>query len=262
MSTDEMNKLFMDVIVKWRSAESQRMIFGVDMPQAQRAFEDLSQSFQTVFSSLPSFSLVEKDEKIKIVIKSSNSEGDASETLTIPANIPSLPKIFKEINITSITLSSGVTEEELKEFFRGISMRADNLEQQGGLKGFLQSHGAAHIKVDQMKFQLLSDEEQIVTGKENIKNIIQAGLNVGKKTSAKATKLQNSTWKDYLAGNLGAQDFKDQNQDLIEKISEDPKKLEKILKRMVTSTKLNEDCNEQQKKFLNNCKNNITRMGK
>ena len=143
---------FSDVVRKWRAAESQRMIYGIHMPHTQRAIEDLLESLQKVFESFPAFSVVRKDQGMEIVVKNDVEGNDAPTSVNVPANLPSLPKIFIDLKINSITLSTGITAKELKEFFTGLSTKIEEIEPHGGLKGFLQKQGVSHIKVDQMKF--------------------------------------------------------------------------------------------------------------
>jgi len=138
-----MTEIFADVIKQWRLADSQRMIFGVDMPQTQKAIEGLTETLEKVLAGIPSFSLVLKDQDMEIVVK-----GGELSLNNIPILLPSLPKIFKELKVDSITLETGVTKEEFNHFFAGISMKLEEIEPQGGLKGYLEKKGVVHLKVD------------------------------------------------------------------------------------------------------------------
>lgn len=229
---------FSDVVRKWRAVDSQRMIFGVDMPQTQRAIDELSQSLQKVLAAFPVFSLAQKDQGIEIVIKNDGTGGDASSLSNIPANLPSLPKTFNELMVNSVTLSAGITETELKEFFKGLSIQKEEIEKQGGLKEFLRRQGVTHIKVNQMKFQLLKDEEQIIISKEGAGKILKDGtVTERQKVADNMPKPHDSVWKDYLDGKLNAEDFKNQHEGFINTLLEKPKQLEKILKRMIAKQK-------------------------
>jgi PAS domain S-box-containing protein len=225
---------FSDVVRKWRAAESQRTIFGIHMPQTQRAIEDLLESLQKVFESLSTFSVVRKDQAMEIVVKSDTEGSDGSSSVSIPANLPSLPKIFTDLKINSVTLNAGITPKELKEFFTGLSAKVEEIDPQGGLKGFLQKQGVSHIKVDQMKFQLLKDEERVTKGIPE--ELLKDGKG-SKKQIADIAKLHDSVWKDYLAGKLDKGEFKNQHQDFITTACEEPKQLEKILKNMIVKQK-------------------------
>lgn len=250
----DLTEQFSDVVKKWRTADSQRMIFGINMPQTQRAIEDLLENFEKVFYAYPIFSLVRKDQTMEIVVKSDMKGKDASSLMNIPVSLPSLPKVFTELNINSITLSKGITVAELKEFFTGLSTKIEEIEPQGGLKGFLQKQGVTHIKVDQMKFQLLKDEEQVTIGKDIIGDLLEGGKGTKKQKTASATKLHDSVWKDYLEGELDKGEFKSQHQDLLTAAFDEPKQLEKILKRMIVKQKKSE-------KFLAQLENKLFEIG-
>ncbi len=226
----DLTQQFVDVITKWRSADSQRMIFGIDMPQTQRAISELTESLQKTLVEFKEFSLVEKNQKMEIVVKN----GDDSTMQHIPINLPALPKVLTDLKINSITLSTGVKEEELKELFNGISMKPEDIEQQGGLKGILQEKGVSSIKVDQMKFQLLKDEEHVTTAQENNVGISKETKKATKKETAEVKKLRDSVWKDYLSEKLTQKDFKEKHEDFLVRTLEEPKLLEKTLKRMIS----------------------------
>jgi len=223
-----MTEIFADVIKQWRLADSQRMIFGVDMPQTQNAIESLTKVLEKVLVGIPSFSLVLKDQNMEIVVK-----GDKSLLNTIPILLPSLPKIFKELKVDSISLSAGITKEDLTHFFAGISMKLEDIEPLGGLKGYLEKKGVMHLKVDQMKFQLLRDDEHVTFGAEDGKG----GKDIKAKKSSALSKASETLMSEFLSGSLKRKDLNDEQEDLVESASQQPKQLEKLLKRMVKKTK-------------------------
>ena len=231
------NEIFSDVIKKWRSADSQRMIFGINMPQTQGAIEELLEVLEKVFYIYPTFLLVQKDHVMEVVIKN-DVPGEKAPSLThIPVNLPSLPKIFVGLMINSITISKGITFTELKEFFTALSAKVEEIEEQGGLKGFLEKHDVSHIKVDQMKFQLLTDDEHVTTNPASAGGKSKGAKGAKNQSEVSSSKLHNSVWKDYLAGELDKGDFKNEYQEIIDTASADPKQLEKILKRIVPKQK-------------------------
>ncbi len=237
MPPNEITELFSDVIRKWRTADSQRTIFGVDMLQTQNALNELCESLQKIFGVFQSFSIVKKDQAMEIVVKTDESAGGASAITNIPANLPTMPKIFEQLKVNSLSLGNGLNAAELKALFTGISMKVEEIDQQGGLKGFLKTHGVTHIAVDQMKFKLLEDVDE-----EGSDTPTGGGSSKTKKKKASGlTKLRDSAWKDYLDGTLNNKDFKDQHKDLIEAASENPKQIEKILKHLITKQKKSEE---------------------
>ena len=122
-----MTEIFSDVIKQWRLTDSQRMIFGVDTPQTQNAIEGLSKILDKVLTEIPSFSIVLKGQDMEIIVKNDQAKDDKSTMTNIPIQLPSLPKVFKELMVDSITLDTGVTNEELKHFFTGISMKIEDI---------------------------------------------------------------------------------------------------------------------------------------
>lgn len=229
MPGSDFTEIFSDVIRKWRTADSQRMIFGVKMPQTKQAIEKLSESLKEVLDIFSSFSLVKKDQAMEIVVKTEGSGKDPSAMASIPANLPSLPKIFKQLQIDSISLNQGITELELMELFNGMSTSAEEIEEQGGLKEFLRDKGVTHINVDQIKFKLLKEGEQIGVGTGTAK--------AKKQKAAEFAKLMDSAWKEYLVGKVSQKDFEGQNKDSIQAAAKDTKQLAKTLKRMMSKQK-------------------------
>ncbi|MCK5179764.1 MAG: PAS domain-containing protein, partial [Candidatus Omnitrophica bacterium] len=233
MPESDFTEIFSDVIRKWRTADSQRMIFGVKMPQTKQAIEKLSESLKEVLDIFSSFSLVKKDQAMKIVVKTEGSGKDPSAMASIPANLPSLPKIFKQLQIDSISLNQGITELELMELFNGMSTSIEEIEEQGGLKEFLRDKGVTHINIDQIKFKLLKEGEQIGAGTGDAIKAAKAK----KQKAADLAKLQDSAWKEFLEGKIDQKDFKGRHEDLIKAASENTKQLEKVLKRMMAKQK-------------------------
>ncbi|MCK4881644.1 MAG: PAS domain-containing sensor histidine kinase [Candidatus Omnitrophica bacterium] len=225
----DFNEIFSTVIRQWRTTNSQRMIFGVKMPQTKQAIVKLAENLKEVLDIFPSFSLVKKEQAMEIVVKTEGSEKDPSAMANIPANLPSLPNIFKQLNIESISIGDGVTEQELTDLFSGMSMSVEEIKELGGLKGYLQLKEIVHIDVDQIKFKLLKDGEQIGAG--------GGALKAKKQKVAKLAKLMDSAWKEYIGGKVTKNDFKDQNKDAIKAAAEDTKELEKTLKRMMAKQK-------------------------
>jgi len=227
-----MTEIFADVIKQWRLADSQRMIFGVDMLQTQNAIEGLTEALEKVLAGISSFSLVLKDQDMEIVVK----DGESSLN-NIPVQIQSLPKVFKELNVNSITIDAGVTKEELKDFFAGISMKVEDIEPQGGLKGYLEKNGVVHLKVDQMKFQLLRDGEHATSGSGEGDGDGKGGKGVKAKKSIALTKANETLLSEFLGGSLNRKDLSVEHEDLVESVSQEPKQLEKLLKRMIKKAK-------------------------
>lgn len=232
MSETDFNEIFTDTIRRWRSADSQRQIFGTKMPQTQKAIAELVESLKQVFDIFPSFSLVKKDQAMVVVVKLDDKDTD-SEEASFPANLPAMPKLFTELKIDSITVMSGITQEEMSSLFTGISLNADEVNAKGGLNGFLKEENATHINVDQLKFKLLRDGEQV--------GPVPGGASLPTKEKKKADKdllkQHDSLWKEYIKGKLDKEEFKDKHKNLIEMASNDPKQLEKILKRMMARQK-------------------------
>ncbi|MCK5082554.1 MAG: PAS domain-containing protein, partial [Candidatus Omnitrophica bacterium] len=206
---------------------------GVKMPQTKQAIEKLSESLKEVLDIFSSFSLVKKDQAMKIVVKTEGSGKDPSAMASIPANLPSLPKIFKQLQIDSISLNQGITELELMELFNGMSTSIEEIEEQGGLKEFLRDKGVTHINIDQIKFKLLKEGEQIGAGTGDAIKAAKAK----KQKAADLAKLQDSAWKEFLEGKIDQKDFKGRHEDLIKAASENTKQLEKVLKRMMAKQK-------------------------
>ncbi|MCK5082229.1 MAG: hypothetical protein KAR31_04920, partial [Candidatus Omnitrophica bacterium] len=225
----DFNEIFSTVIRQWRTTNSQRMIFGVKMPQTKQAIVKLAENLKEVLDIFPSFSLVKKEQAMEIVVRTEGSEKDPSAMANIPANLPSLPNIFKQLNIESISIGDGVTEQELTDLFSGMSMSVEEIKELGGLKGYLQLKEIVHINVDQIKFKLLKDGEQIGAG--------GGALKAKKQKVAELAKLMDSAWKEYIGGKVTKNDFKDQNKDAIEAAAGDTKELEKTLKRMMAKQK-------------------------
>jgi len=144
-----------------------------------------------------------------------------------------LPKIFKELKVDSITLETGVTKEEFNHFFTGISMKLEEIEPQGGLKGYLEKKGVVHLKVDQMKFQLLRDGEYAASGEGDGKG----GKGAKVKKSIALTKASETLLSEFLGGSLKRKDLSGEHEDLVESVSQQPKQLEKLLKRLIKKSK-------------------------
>jgi len=237
MASSEITELFTDFINKWRATDSQRMIFGVQMPQTQRAIEDLHVSLQKALDVHPEFLIVQKDQLMEVIVDEKKVTDSGPSLTSIPANLPSLPKVFEELNINSITLSAGIEKKELIDFFTGLSLKVDEVEDQGGLKGYLQKNNVTHIRIDQMKFQLLKDEDQVVSSKEAIGGAMQDISAEEIKEAVKLKKLQDTIWKDYLEDKLSDQDFKNNQEEFVSKALSDPKRFEKVLKRVISKQK-------------------------
>ena len=232
MSNPEVTKIFTDLIKQWRAAESQRTIFGVEMPQTKNAIKVLLESFEGAFDIFPSFSLVKKDQAMEIVVKLDDKDEQSAEA-NIPAIFPSMPKVFNELNIDSVTIESGVTADEMKELFTGISKNASDIKAQGGLKGYLQAHNVAHISIDQMRFKLLKD------GEEGEALAPSGDIFPKSKPKEKAAdaKQRDHAWKEFLEGKIGQQAFGDQYGDFVRDACRDPKQVEKVLKKHLAKQK-------------------------
>ena len=50
MAENDLTKIFSDVVKKWRMVESQRAIFGMDMPQTARAVSAFLANLEEVFA--------------------------------------------------------------------------------------------------------------------------------------------------------------------------------------------------------------------
>ena len=231
-----MIEIFDDVIKQWRLTDSQRMIFGIDTLQTQNAIKDLTQCLEKVFKKIPTFSLVLKGQAMEIIVKNDEAHGDDPPMTSLPILLPSLPKVFKDLKVDSVTLNIGVTNEELKHFFSGVSMKLEDLDQHGGLKGYLKEQGVVHIVVGQMKFQLLRDDEQITSTGVVTDGKLKGG---GAKTKEEADlkKAHDALWGEYLSGSLDQNDFRHQHEDIVSGTSQDPKKLGLLLKRLMKKEK-------------------------
>jgi len=234
MSTNDLTEIFSNAIRQWRAADSQRMIFGSNMPQTQMAIDLLAEILQKVFEAVPSFSLVKKEQNMEIVVKTENSDGNDSDLTHIPAHLPSMPKVFNQLKIESISLSKGMTGAELKEFFSGMSMKPGEIEGLGGLSAFLQKQGVVHISVDQMRFKLLKDSDKVGSGEGE--GAGDAAKTKRKKLSEFA-KLRDSVWKKYIDEKLDVKDLKDRHEDILHAAHEDPAQIEKVLKRVLSKQK-------------------------
>lgn len=232
-----MTELFDDIVKQWRLTDSQRMIFGVDTLQTQNAIKDLTRCLEEVFKEIPTFSLVLKDQSMEIVVRNDEDGGEDQGSISIPILLPSLPKIFKELKVDSITLNAGITNEELKIFFSGISLKKEELDQHGGLSGYLEKHSVAHIVVDQMKFQLLRGDEKVATAQVGPGGKLKGGKDVKIKGGAGFAKAHDALWGDYLSGTLDQKDFCRQHEDVIDEASQDPKQLIKLLKCLMKKEK-------------------------
>jgi len=223
-----MTEIFADVIKQWRLVDSQRMIFGVDMPQTKNAIEGLTETLEKVLATILSFSLVLKDQDMEIVVNN-----DDLSIPNVPVQLPSLPKTFGELKVDSVTIDAGVTFTELVHFFTGIGLKLEDIEQYGGLKGYLEKNGVMCLKVDQMKFQLLRDDEHVTSGEGDGKG----GKGTKAKKSITLTKESEALLSEFLGGSLNRKDLSGKHEDLVESITQQPKQLEKLLKRMVKKAK-------------------------
>src|SRR3989338_617504 len=216
MPSDKLKDIFSEIIRCWRSAESQRMIFGINMPQTKQAISVLTASLEKVFAVYPAFSVILKDQAMEIVASENDGKDDEFSVMHTPANLPSYPKIFKQLNINSITLKRGTTEKELKEFFTALIKKAEELESEGGFKGWLQKQSVDHIAVDQMKFRLLKEDERVGAGKQGTTQGLTGSPVLSKQAQAAVTKLRDTAWSDYLSGKLGTGEFKSQYDEFIQ----------------------------------------------
>jgi len=66
----------------------------------------------------------------------------------------------KECGITSLTFSSGVTDEELSGLLKLISEGPNALRKAGGLSSFIQRQNLSHIKADEVFFKKVSKKDE------------------------------------------------------------------------------------------------------
>lgn len=224
------NDTFAEVIKTWRAADSQRMIFGVEMVQTQQAIKALVAALQKLFLQQSSFSLIMKDGKMHIVVKDRGAAPGAAPA-HILFNIPSLEKMFGELKINSVTVNAGVTEEEMKAFFQCVSTPVHKIEPQGGVKKMLETAHVTHLKVDQLKYQLLRDEDTVTKSAKGAPGGPQAGgLALGGGTPVHIT---DGAWKDYFAGAIDLDAFTEKYPDAVAATFEDPRQVLKVLKGMI-----------------------------
>lgn len=132
------------------------------------------------------------------------------ESSSIPSQLWS---IMDKQNIKNIGFSQGLDQEELKSFLLYFIIKTEKT-----LSSYLQSNGVTHIKLNQLRYEVISEEEEVVKS-EFIQNVnlkselsktirehpdllkdILLGKSIGK------SKLQKIFGKDILPGTLSLSD--------------------------------------------------------
>lgn len=113
----------------------------------------------------------------------------------------------KELGITSLTFTSGISDTELHAILKIISDGPNALRNAGGLSGFVQSANLPHIKADEIFFKKVSKkEEESREAKKHLDDFLIINYLMGKSAMS----------KDDIAAMAG-------------EISIDPKRMGKIL---------------------------------
>ncbi len=225
----DINQKIVSVFHIWREADSQRQIFGMNMPQTQGAIARLSRLLQEIFSFIPAVTLVKKGQTMNALFK----EPATGSKEDMPVNIPSMLKIYELLKINSITINKGLTEAELKKLFAGLCMSQKAAEEHGGLKGFLKKEGAVHIEVDQLKYKLLMDEDQLLALKEAGGKAILMDAQIKKMEGRGQQEAFEAKWKDFIDGKLSIKEFEEQYRDFINEAMQDPRPLLKVVRQLM-----------------------------
>jgi len=225
----DINQKIVSVFHVWREADSQRQIFGMNMPQTQGAIARLSRLLQEIFSFIPAVTLVKKGQTMNAFFK--NPSTGRKEDM--PVNIPSMLKIYELLKINSITIHKGLMEAELKKLFAGLCMSQKAAEEHGGLKGFLKKEGAVHIEVDQLKYKLLMDEDQLLALKEAGQKAVWMDAPIRKMEGRGQQEAFEAKWKDFIDGKLTIKEFEEQYRDFINEAMQDPRPLLKVVRQLM-----------------------------
>jgi len=227
MSTDKISQLFSGVIQTWRTAEGQRTIYGVEMIQTQNSIDRLFLALQKILDEYPTFSVMKIENEMAIVLDVERTEENPSGVIHIPFPILTLPKIFDDFKLNSIAIHNGLTREEINVLFDGLSTNVEEIEVQGGLKGFLQDQGVEHLMVDQLHIQLLKEDEEAGVDRG-------IGGGSGEYVLNPIDKSHEDVWMGFISGELNTQDLTGKYKELLGAAKDNPKVLEKAIKTLLS----------------------------
>jgi len=223
----------------WRETEGKISLYGPAMPQAKQVIEAFHLFLEKTFAHIPSFSIVKKAQAIDIVARDPDSKTDLSQHVNASAHTVQATQALDKFKIQSITFSKGLTLKELNAFFIGLHMSPGEAKQQRGLSEYLKNHRVVHIKLNEQRFTLLQGQEEDAAHVEVTRTaeaVINDMLKQAQQGRIKGTSIKKrvfeSTWKKYVADQLGRSEFKTQHGELIELAQEKPEELVRVLERM------------------------------
>lgn len=69
---------------------------------------------------------------------------------------------FKKLDIESMTITEGITEEELETILRIIATRPEEMEREGGVKEVLKKKGVEHVQINEIELAQVKKDKKIV----------------------------------------------------------------------------------------------------
>lgn len=234
-----LNSEVFEIIARWRETEGKIRLYGPSMPQSEQVIEDFHHALVQFFKTVPSFSLVKKEEGVELVTHASGSKGADSHPLGAGGSAAQIEQIFRRFNVQSFTFRKGLTREELGRFFCAINLNPEDPELEDGLAGYFSRHGIKNIKLNKLRFKLLSEGAR-ESGGTKVSDVTEMALkellNQTQEPLPKDGPVRNkafaSTWENYLSDRLDASDFVSQHPDLINLAQSKPEVLVRALHHM------------------------------
>ena len=106
-----LNSDVFEILARWREAEGKIRLYGSSMPQSEQIIDDFHHALAQFFKTVPSFSLVKKEEGVEIVTHDSGSKDAHSHPFSAEGGAAQTEQIFKRFNIQSLTFRKGLTRE-------------------------------------------------------------------------------------------------------------------------------------------------------
>ena len=79
-----LNSDVFEIIARWRETEGKIRLYGPSMPQSEQIIDDFHHALAQFFKTVPSFSLVKKEEGVELVTHASGSKGADSHPFGVP----------------------------------------------------------------------------------------------------------------------------------------------------------------------------------
>jgi HEAT repeat protein len=136
---------------------------------------------------------------------------------------------LRKRDVYSITLSSGMPDEEFRAFLEVMSREPEELRQQGGLAKVIEQQGCSHVLVNEKRFVSIADDE--VIGGEGVEGQVEDEIRFKEDELLRLNeKLKDERFVNYIVGTEGRDTV---GEDAVKDILGNPPRLGLLLRQAV-----------------------------